>query len=335
MADFEEQARGQAAAEYRARLNRVEDYIERHLGEELSLDELAGVANFSRFHFHRVFALMTGETLFACIQRLRLEKAATQLALDPTKRITDVCYDCGFASPQAFAKSFRKRYGMSAGEWRQRRRVGADRCTAPEESKQGQAHGKQGKAAAPPPAHIEYRQNTIIWRYEMETKTHTVEVVAMEAATLAYVRHVGPYEGDGALFERLWNRLMTWAGPRALVVPGSTRFITVYHDSPDITDKDKLRISVGITVPPDTPVDGEIGLMPLEGGTYGVGHFELGEKDYGEAWSFLYGTWLPESGYVPDDRPAFEEYPMDAEAQHESDPAAKRPVNIWIPVRPI
>jgi AraC family transcriptional regulator len=71
--------------EYVARINRVIDYIESHLDERLSLERLAKVANFSPFHFHRIFGAMVGQTLNQFIARLRAEKAAMQLVSNPKK----------------------------------------------------------------------------------------------------------------------------------------------------------------------------------------------------------------------------------------------------------
>ncbi|MFP4469190.1 MAG: AraC family transcriptional regulator [Bacteroidales bacterium] len=61
--------------EYIARINRVMDFVERNLSADLNLETLAGVANFSPFHFHRLFSAMTGETLNHFIRRARLERA--------------------------------------------------------------------------------------------------------------------------------------------------------------------------------------------------------------------------------------------------------------------
>ena len=76
--------------EYTARLNRVINYIDEHLDEPLSLQELAQVAAFSPFHFHRIFKALTGETLGAFVWRLRLERAANLLLWQPTTRVTDL-----------------------------------------------------------------------------------------------------------------------------------------------------------------------------------------------------------------------------------------------------
>jgi AraC family transcriptional regulator len=303
------------------------DYIERHIGDDLSLEALAEVANFSKYHFHRIFFAMTGETLFHFIQRVRLEKAAGLLVMDTSVPITTVGYDCGFASPQSFAKSFKERYGVSASKWR------ATSGRVREDSNLGEPKGNSSEAATNPKVYIEYRNNTHLWRFVMENEERTVEVREMPAMTVAYIRHVGPYMGDEALFERLWGKLMQWAVPRGLVRSGETSYLCIYHDNPEITEHDKLRLSVCITVPPDTDVSGEVGMMNLEGGKYAVARFMLGEKDYGEAWNWLYATWLPNSGYVPDDRAPFEMYPE--ESQTDTDAEGHRPVDICIPVRPM
>ena len=104
-------------SEYVARINRVMDYIESHLAEELSLDVLAKIACFSSFHFHRIFAAMTGETLNHFVRRLRIEKAASQLLANPGKSVTEVALDCGFSGSSVFARVFKESFGMSALEW--------------------------------------------------------------------------------------------------------------------------------------------------------------------------------------------------------------------------
>lgn len=157
-----------------------------------------------------------------------------------------------------------------------------------------------------------------------------VEVKDMEEMTLAYIRHVGPYKGDGQLFERLVGLLCRWAGPRGLLNFPQTKMLIIYHDDPEITDEAKLRISVSITVPPDTVVDGEIGKMVLPAGKYALARFELKDDEYQDAWNWVFGSWLPQSGFVPDDRPCFEMYLNDPK----SHPEGKCILDIGIAVKP-
>jgi AraC family transcriptional regulator len=70
---------------YTARINRVMDHIDAHLGETLDLRALAVVAGFSPFHFHRLFQGLTGETLADRVRRRRLEVAAGRLLTQPDK----------------------------------------------------------------------------------------------------------------------------------------------------------------------------------------------------------------------------------------------------------
>lgn len=79
------------AADYEARLRRVIDYIYDHTDENLSLDTLADVAAMSRFHWHRVFRAMTGETCAQAVRRVRLQRAGfmlsnTQASIDEIAR---------------------------------------------------------------------------------------------------------------------------------------------------------------------------------------------------------------------------------------------------------
>ena len=64
---------------YRRRINRVIDYVNNNLEKTISLEELASVAFFSPFHFHRIFLAVTGETVNYFTNRIRLEKTARLL----------------------------------------------------------------------------------------------------------------------------------------------------------------------------------------------------------------------------------------------------------------
>lgn len=104
--------------EYVSRINSVIDYIEANIDTDLSLGNIATAANFSQFHFHRIFHAMVGETLSQFIQRIRLEKAATLLVNNPKKSITEIALECGFSGSAAFARAFRDAFHMTATEWR-------------------------------------------------------------------------------------------------------------------------------------------------------------------------------------------------------------------------
>ena len=102
------------------RLEAVVDFVDAHLDDELSLERMANVAAISPFHFHRLFHLWSGETLNEFVRRRRLDVAAGRLRHCPDEKITAVSLNCGFASPEGFARAFRERFGMTPSTWRGR-----------------------------------------------------------------------------------------------------------------------------------------------------------------------------------------------------------------------
>ena len=105
---------------YISRINRVIDFVENHYMDTLTIDDLADVAGFSRYHFHRIFRAMVGEPLNQFIVRIRVEKSAAMLLNNPKKSITEIAFDCGFSGSAPFARSFKALFSMSATDWRNR-----------------------------------------------------------------------------------------------------------------------------------------------------------------------------------------------------------------------
>src|ERR1700730_13139993 len=101
--------------EYAARINRVLDHIHENLGEELSLSQLAGIAHFSEYHFHRIFRSLMGEALNEFITRLRLERAIWMLRHTPGYDLTAIAVECGFNSLSNFSRTFKKYFDVSPG----------------------------------------------------------------------------------------------------------------------------------------------------------------------------------------------------------------------------
>lgn len=106
------------ATDYRKRVCQAMNFISRHLDRDLSLDEIARAACFSKHHFHRIFKAVVGETVAAFTRRLRLEFAANRLLSNPEDEITKIALDCGFSSSQNFAKAFRQHFGTSPSGYR-------------------------------------------------------------------------------------------------------------------------------------------------------------------------------------------------------------------------
>lgn len=298
--------------EYKSRINKAFDYIEANLNHTFTLEEIAEQAHFSKYHFHRIFSAMVGETPFQFIQRIRLEKAASMLVNRKQYSVSDIAFKLGFTDLSVFSRNFKQYFNVSPSDYRN--------------SNLSQTDSKEKQEDLKSQMYFCFDSQTIKWKTKMELNK-SVEVKNLPKMTVAYVRHTGPYAGDVNLFERLWNQLFSWAGPKGLIGPGVQNLI-VYHDDPKVTEEDKLRISVCISVNPDQKVDGEVGKMEIEEGDYVVARFVLNDKQFPEAWGWVYGEWLPNSGYQPDDRPCFEMYP-------EEPKDGKITVDICVPVKPL
>jgi len=83
----------------------------------VKLTELANVACFSEFHFHRIFRAVSGETLNNFTNRLRLEKVARLLRYSE-QSLTDIALDCGFSSSATFSRAFRSGYDTPPSQFR-------------------------------------------------------------------------------------------------------------------------------------------------------------------------------------------------------------------------
>lgn len=315
--------------EYISRINRVIDHIENNYYTNLKLEDLANIANFSKYHFHRIFKGIVGETLNQFILRVRMERASGLLMNNPKKNITDIAFDIGFSSSSTFARSFKEYFGVSASEWRNNNSLYNSKI------RQTDSNPSQSKDNIwqDIKLSVEYINGNIQnWRIVMlDMKTIQIEVKEVPELSLAYIRHIGPYQGDSELFKGLFTKLFHWAGPRNLINFPETKMLSVYHNNPDTTDDDKLRMSVCISVPENTEVSGEIGKMKVEAGKYAIGHFEIQVNEYEKAWNLIFGEWLPKSGYQPTDSPCYELYLNNPE-EH---PEQTHIVDIYIPVKPL
>jgi AraC family transcriptional regulator len=314
------------------RIHRVQDYIELHLAEDLTLDAIAKSAGFSPFHFHRLYTAITGETLYQFILRLRLERAANHLGIYPDRSVTEIAFTCGFSSSATFARAFRAEYGLSATQYRNLKGETASTDEVTLKRKNRKTLSKIGKAVNAAIEHNDFVDTELVSSrsHIMSVKAKNVVVEELEAFTVAYVRHVGPYAGDAALFERLFAKLSAWAGPRRLLGP-NTKSLSIYHDNPEITESAKLRLSCCVSVPAGTKAEGEIGIMTIPAGTYARAHFELSAQEFGGAWDWFMGEWMPQSGYKPTDGVCYEQC-LDDPSHH---PEGKFVVDLVEPVEPL
>ena len=118
----------------------------------------------------------------------------------------------------------------------------------------------------------------------MDTKiAATFKIVELPERTFAFIRNVGPYQGNTELFGRLFNEVVGWMTPKNLMLPTS-ECLSMYHDDPETVPAAEQRISVGFTVPEGTKGEGNIQIMKIPAGKFFIGSFEIFANEYGQAW---------------------------------------------------
>ena len=253
---------------YEKRILRVLDHIHANPAGDLSLDALADVAAFNRFHWHRVFHAATGETLADAVRRIRLHRSACWL-VQTEKPMADVAALSGFANARTFDRVFRQAYSISPSAFR-----------------------KQGKLGSPD--HPNRKGNPPMF---------TVEIVTAPARRLIAVPHRGSYMHIAKAFEalgtiiaarNLWNHTQGMIG--------------VYYDDPSATKEALLHSHAGLVVSADLPSVEGLEDVFLPGGRIAVLRFKGHYSGLPAAYQHLYGSWLPASGQDAANAPVFEHY---------------------------
>jgi AraC family transcriptional regulator len=269
---------------YHQRVNLVLDTIRVRLTEDLSIPTLAAIAGFSPYHFHRIFRVITGETLADCVLRLRLERAVALLKASRKLSITEAAFACGFVSAAHFSRVFKQQFGLTARAW--------DRETPLKNSKNGQV--LEGF-----PRYTQEELGATNWSAKLTRRT-------LPAQTIAYIRIEKPYNNPTRIM-RAYDRLWAWYTKKG----GASADTTLYgvsQDDPEVTPLALCRFDWCLRVPPHWEGEDairvvtwpacEIATVPVQGDIFAVD----------QAWQFLFNYWLPRSRYWPDNRPAMEIY---------------------------
>lgn len=273
---------------YQQRIGLVLRHIEQHLDARPDLEELARIACFSPYHFHRIFSSMVGESVAAYVRRLLLERAAMQLG-HSTESVTQIALGAGYDSVDAFTRAFRAHMGMLPSEYRRR---------------QGHLEAARKRHMARP---LFYHEMPHLPPMEVRIKKFAPRLVAA-------VRHTGPYDESGPAWERLCGAL----GPCGLLSEASVAY-GVSYDNPDITAPEKCRMDACVSLPPEV-LEKSAELCPLRQYEEIFLRHIGGEQEYAAlrvkgsysllhpAYRSLFGMWFPQSEREPYNDPGFEIY---------------------------
>jgi AraC family transcriptional regulator len=289
---------------HRERILRVLHHLQEHLDRDLSIDELARLASFSEFHFHRIFREIVGEPVAEHVRRLRLERAALELYY--TERpIKQIAADVGYGSHEALTRAFVAQFAATPAEYR-------SRLAKPWGSTLEDSVFSPAETAGYDP-------------FQINERIRKIEIVQVPPQRVAYMRSVGDYQTELAA---TWGRLFQWMLPRGMGGQHARKF-NVPLDNPDVTPPEKQRADCCIEVDDDFQPEGEVGVQMLPGGTYAVavhvGPWPLVRM----AWHWIFNVWLPRSGHRFRQAPAYEVFwnPGDT-------PIEQWELHIHVPIEP-
>lgn len=257
-------------ADYEDRIARVVDYVFDHLDQDLDLNRLAEIACLSPYHWHRVYTAMRGETIAATVKRLRLARAAADLA-NTTLTIGAIAKRCGYDNVQSFTRIFKHVYGMPPATYR--------------------ARG----------THTQFHTTGM----GANTTMYDIAITTVEPMTAVTLEHIGPYMEINRAFDKLFG----WLASEKLLVPDARLFAIFYDDVTTVpAAKLRSRAAVVMTSAAAAAVRPPLERTTIAGGEYAVLRHKGPYADMKAAYDWLYGRWLPQSGRTPARAPGVEEY---------------------------
>jgi len=281
---------------YRESINRVIKGIIRHPGDAWTTERLAGLAGISPYHFHRVFRTLTGETMFAFLQRRRLLRAI-ELMQENAFSLTEIALECGFDSSSSLSRAFRKHLGCSPTEYRQQHPAP---LLPP-----ARLHALSSTPPAVAIQQTQPRQAVIVERKGM------VEQDFNAAATEAFRVLIGELK-----------RVAAWSAIRER--------IGICPDEASLVPDADARYQAGFVYEGALPpLSAEVRRVTIPGGRWAVSVHQGPYETCWQSWNRLYRHWLPASGYELRDAAPFEIYLNNLKQV----PPAELQTQIWIPLR--
>ncbi len=293
------------------RINKVINYIEENSHQRLTLDLLAGVSNFSKYHFTRIFTSLVGVTPVAFVNRVRLRKSVYFL-IETNQTILEITNRCGFESVSTFNALFKKYYGKTPSEVRKNSNFSAQFSNMQEEliTLETYNYNRNGK-------------NQLLER----VWGNMITIKELPEYEVAYVRHVGSYLDTYVAWEKLGN----WVAKREATLKDPC-FIGISLDDGNLVDEYACRYDACVTLPQGFERhehEEDVEFKTLSGGLYALYPYYDTIEKLVLAYQNVFSLWLPNSEYDVDDRPCLEFCMNDPVKDEEG----KCKVDLYIPVK--
>jgi len=258
---------------------KVLHYINQNLAGDVSLETLARIANYSPFHFQKIFLEAVLETPKQFIKRLRLDESAHIIALYPEKSMIEVAFHCGFKSAVVFSRAFKDYYNISPDNFRKSSELEKIRIC--------QISNKGRKQIGNPDAYF-IRSNE-----KLDFLEFKVEIIKRPRKKFVYLQ---TSLDDLTHISESFKKIYKWADVRDLLKSDAEIFSAI-KDYPLYTAFDKCRHLTCISVESEPEVSGLVCYAEFPPTMYSRFTVNGGITDMIKAVTYWSNTWLPESGY--------------------------------------
>ncbi len=254
-------------------INRSVEFMEKNLCSPIRIDDIASVARYSKYHFQRLFSVVTGDTVGSYLRKRRLTEAARQL-IESERTIIDIALDFQFQSQESFSRSFKEQFGQTPHQYRRQKNNG-----------------------------IAGKKN----RLESRVLDHLSSGISREPdfITRDIIPLVGfPYYGHNQEEVReIWQNLLKRSDEIEDIVKPCRAYGLVYYGESFFKNRDinylaayELRTDL---VPVFSQIPLEFCLKALPAAKYAVFTHQGAVEKIPHSYEYIYGTWFSQSEFGP------------------------------------
>lgn len=283
----------------------IVNHIEDHLEDDISVETVSSFSGYSPHHFQKVFAACVGMSLGSYIRRRRLTKAALRLTKSED-RIIEIALSSGFDSQEAFTRAFKSMFLSTPKEYRD---LGAKLSSR-----------SQPQMCGAFIHHLNYKGVDMQPRFEEKNEFYVMG--------LGDIFERGKTEGIG---QKLWPEFSTRLSEISNLKGKDKNGVVTYGVCQEIWQdgqiQDHFKYFAAVEVDANTTPPKGMELIKIEKQKYAVFTHRSGLASLDLTNQYIWGTWLPQSGYELSPASDLEVYPSDF-----MPPERDVPFEIWVPL---
>ena len=256
-------------------IKKVCDFVDSHLNDTFSLEQLCAVAASSKYHFHRIFKSFMGVSVMQYAMLSKMKRASFRLAFEHQYSITDIAFEAQFESLEAFSRAFSRIFGCSPSQFR-------------------------------------HQPNWLAWHKKFEFYPPNIEkdnvidvkIVEFERREIGFIEH----KGNPKLFYHTLQTFIKWRQSIRLTPKNSETF-GIPYSNPQFTLDDEFHQDIccsHLGAVRENSYGAKSGIIP--GGRCAVAVHKGNRDTVIDTVNYLYGKWLPNSHEELRDFPCFFKY---------------------------